>query len=35
MEILILGGAGMVGQKLLKKIIEIKIIEGKENQDRS
>ena len=29
MEILILGGAGMVGQKLLKKIIEIKSLNGK------
>ena len=29
MEVLILGGAGMVGQKLLKKIIEKKYINGK------
>ena len=29
MEVLILGGAGMVGQKLLKKIIEKKTINGK------
>ena len=29
MEVLILGGAGMVGQKLLKKIIEKKQINGK------
>ncbi len=29
MEVLILGGAGMVGQKLLKKIIEKKNINGK------
>ena len=29
MEVLILGGAGMVGQKLLKKIIEKRNINGK------
>ncbi len=29
MEVLILGGAGMVGQKLLNKIIEKKSINGK------
>ena len=29
MEVFILGGAGMVGQKLLKKILEKKQINGK------